>query len=424
MINENEKYILELSSKKIGLIIIDKEITLNKINKDSAVILSTKDKWMNLQKHLCDQLYPIPSGLKFIGVTGTNGKTSTVNFARQILNQKKINNITIGTLGVTKNENKVNDFSLTSPSYIDFRKTLYVNSEKNYVIVFEMSSHALDQKRFFEIKLNSAGWTSFTQDHLDYHKTMEEYFNAKAKIFDYLEGEKSYVYVPDSQDILWKMLTNFQSKIRCKSWDQYMFKGNNDLFKANFSRDNFIVAYELVASICGIKSQEIKIESIKTADGRWVLKKFQNKTVVIDYAHTPDALTNVCSNVYESYKGLNIKVLFGCGGDRDRSKRPLMGKAVSEFATFVYVTSDNPRTEDPEKIIDDIMPEIKIPFYRNADRETTLKKALSELMPNEVLIVAGKGHENYIIKGTTKFPYSDEKVCDDFIKMSEKSTMK
>lgn len=410
----------EISTKKIGLIITDNEFKIENLTQGSAQLYCPRILWMKLQKFLCNYLYPIPNKVKFIGVTGTNGKTSTVNFASQILNQKNINNVTIGTLGVAINGRKINDFSLTSPAYIDFRKIISANCKSDEIVIFEMSSHALDQERFYEIELSSAGWTSFTQDHLDYHQNMEKYFEAKSKIFSYLLKENAYLYVPNSQEELWSKLSKNPKAKRCFAWDKYSFKNDNELFKANFARDNFTVAYEVVKDLIKVEPSEISLKNIKTADGRWMLKFFEGKTIIIDYAHTPDALTNVCSNASDSFKNSKIKVLFGCGGDRDKTKRPLMGKAVSEFASYIYITSDNPRTEDPEKIINDIIPGISKPFYRNEDREFTLKKALEELSQGEVLIVAGKGHENYIIKGTTKHPYSDEQVCDAFINKKSK----
>jgi UDP-N-acetylmuramoyl-L-alanyl-D-glutamate--2,6-diaminopimelate ligase len=403
-----------LSESTVGVVVLNDERNLSLIKENIPVYLCPSESWLELQRQCCDVLYPSAENLKFAAVTGTNGKTSTVHFLSQILLQQKISVLSIGTLGVFVDGKKVQDYALTSPSYIDFRKTLHQYTKKQMLVVFEMSSHALDQQRFYGIKLNSAGWTSFSQDHLDYHGNMENYFRAKQKILEYLiPGAK--LYVPHDQENILEKIKNDPRVVQCKNWEQTNLNIHNDIFKASFAKNNFLVAYDMAKNILGVESLSIDGGKITNAPGRWMLKSFDSKIVIIDYAHTPDALKNVCQNAKEAYLGCKLKVLFGCGGDRDRTKRPLMAEAVSSYADYIYVTSDNPRTEDPEKIIDDIIPGIKKDFYRLADREKCLIKALAELAPKEVLVVAGKGHEDYIIRGTVKYPYSDEAVCDKFI---------
>ena len=406
--------IANLSPDNVGLVVSDDKRVESLINHMIPLYVCQKENWHKMLKLCCDFLYEYHDSIQFAGVTGTNGKTSTVHFLSQILQQHHQSVLTIGTLGIFLEGRKVEDFSLTSPSYIDFRKTLHKYSHKGMQVVFEMSSHALDQQRYYGVKLSCAGWTSFSQDHLDYHGSMTEYFQAKQKILDYV-NEDGKLFIPDDQEEIYQKIFRDCRVVKCPPWSSYKLNFKNPIFKASFAKNNFIIAYEMAKKMLNVQTLTVEEENITNAPGRWMIKNFDNRVVIIDYAHTPDALINVCRNAIEAYKGYTLKVLFGCGGDRDRKKRPLMGEAVSQFADFIYLTSDNPRTEEPEKIIDDIVPGVSQKFYRLHDREKCLKKALQELCEHEVLIVEGKGHENYIIRGQTKYPYSDEAVCDSYI---------
>ena len=412
--NEILNLLTHLKPSNVGIVIVDNKMLGSFIQSEIPVYVCSSSSWLRLQKLCADKLYPIKKDIQFAGITGTNGKTSTTHFLTQILMQQNRNVLSLGTLGVFFNGKKIYDFSLTSPSYIDFRKVLHQFSTEESYVVFEMSSHALDQGRYFEIPLTTAGWTSFSQDHLDYHGTMDQYFMAKEKILLQLNHDGN-LYLPHGQQEIYQKIRSDNRVKMCSSWNDHYFECENNLFKASFAKDNFIVAYEMAKSLLRQEKIIIDFKIITNAPGRWMLKTFNSRVVIIDYAHTPDALENVCQNAKQAYAQCTLKVLFGCGGDRDKSKRPLMGKAVSQFADYIYLTSDNPRTEDPEIIIDHIVPGITKEYFRCSDREVCLMKALKELGPNEVLIVAGKGHEDYIIKGTIKYPYSDELVCNNFI---------
>jgi len=377
-------------------------------------ILNNVNDWSELQKIFCDYYLPTPSGIKFIGITGTNGKTSTVSFINQLLSFQGEDVLSIGTLGVFKNQIKLIDFSLTSPSYIDFRKTVFKHALQNSYVVFEMSSHALDQDRFYKIELSAAGWTSFSQDHLDYHKTMDSYFQAKKKIIkSLLPG--AHLYLPKKKQELFDKIQSekvkFANFIDVNSWSTCHF------LTIDFMKENLELAYAISNDVCPQELQKYNKCDLKNVPGRVLVKTKKGKTVVIDYAHTPDALKNICQHLSQTATAKNgLKVLFGCGGDRDKTKRPIMGQVVSEFASFIYVTSDNPRTEDPEKIIDEIMPGILKPYYRNADRKMAIKKAMDELEIDQTLLIAGKGHEDYMIFGKEKTPYSDEDEVEKYFK--------
>ncbi|MDH4467689.1 MAG: UDP-N-acetylmuramoyl-L-alanyl-D-glutamate--2,6-diaminopimelate ligase [Bacteriovoracaceae bacterium] len=380
-----------------------------------SFVVIRPSEWHEFQEKLCDEIYPYPQNKKMIGITGTNGKTSTTYFLHHLLMEQQCKTMLIGTLGLFLNGKVGENFSLTSPGYLLFRKYIYQYQKEFDYCVFEMSSHALDQERFFHVQLDGAGWTSFTQDHLDYHKTMEHYFASKLKILKYLKPDAS-LFLPASQKEIFKKIPSRQAKL-CDVVD--FANSNNPMTEIHFMRDNLSVAISLLRDILGRENKILRpvdLNKIPQVPGRMIIKKMPKGGVVtIDYAHTPDALENACKSLKENFLDRKVKVLFGCGGNRDKTKRPLMGAAVSKFADYIYVTSDNPRFEKPEEIIDDIIPGITIPYERDSDREKLLKQALKGLRPNEVLLVAGKGHEDYIQINDVKHPYSDEGVVVSFM---------
>jgi UDP-N-acetylmuramoyl-L-alanyl-D-glutamate--2,6-diaminopimelate ligase len=372
-------------------------------------------QWLLFLESLFNQVFPIPSGVKFVGITGTNGKTSTAFFLNQLGSILGKKSLLFGTLGMYLGTQKQDDFSLTSPSYFYFRRTLFQYADQFELCVFEMSSHALDQQRFYNIKLSAAGWTSFTQDHLDYHITMEHYFASKMKIFDYLESA-AYVYFPPSERKLFSCVNHPLARfIEQYPWSPSI-ESKNSCFSMQFMKDNLAVSLSILYQLYPeLKNTEIAWEALPAVPGRMNQFVVSGAEVFIDFAHTPDALANACQSLRKNFPSKKLKVLFGCGGNRDRLKRPLMGTAVSEWAHYIYLTSDNPRFEDPEIIMDDVVPGITVPFERCKDREITLMKALAELSGENVLLVAGKGHENYIQIKDVKHPYSDESVVKRFL---------
>lgn len=418
-LDDEEKFITRIEKFNPATVIINKKVT-KPLNSSAKIISVAEPEWRELQYFACNHFYPLPEGLFFAGVTGTNGKTSTVHFIMQMCVHLNLPCLTLGTLGVFKNGSHVEDYALTSPSYMDFRRIIFENAEPNYGIFFEASSHALDQERFYQVALDAAGWASFSQDHLDYHQTMSAYLNAKKKIIKMLKPEAS-LFLPCSQSELANMIDE-PKKIKFCMQDlaSKNLSGKSVVLEAMFAFDNFSIAFEILKlfhqKIRGDLNFIFHLNNLKNVPGRFNTLEWEGKKVVIDYAHTPDALKNISSQIKLIFNPVKFKILFGCGGDRDRSKRPLMGQICSQFADYLYITSDNPRTENPEQIIDDIIPGLKrnTLFERHADRKHLLHKALRELQPGEVLLVAGKGHENYIILGTQKIHYSDFEECEKF----------
>ena len=375
---------------------------------NSSVI--DEKEWPRIQKEILDILYPMPK-LKLLALTGTNGKTTTTDLVLQLGELCGKKGLSVGTLGVRENHKTILDFGLTSPSFIDLRKFLNKYGQDKDFCVLEASSHALTQERLYGLKFDMAGWLSFSQDHLDYHKTMEEYFAAKSLIIKYLaEGAK--VFVPDNEVDLYEKIHKVTNKVlKAKK-----LEGKLPLFfSTRFNKNNLEVAVAIVESTFNIKVVDA-FDKIIPPDGRFFIKPYRSNYIVVDFAHTPDALENICRGIREAFPTHKLKVLFGCGGDRDRTKRPLMGKIAETWGSFVYVTSDNPRTEDPKQIIQDILKGMNSPNIKEiVERPKAVQAAFQELEENEILLLAGKGHEDYILINGVKHHYSDIEEVEKFL---------
>jgi UDP-N-acetylmuramoyl-L-alanyl-D-glutamate--2,6-diaminopimelate ligase len=366
--------------------------------------------WPGIQEAILNILYPRPQ-LKLIAITGTNGKTTTADLVLQVGELCGKKGISIGTLGVRENHKTLENVGLTSPCLIDLRKFLSKYGAGKDFCVLEASSHALIQNRLYGLQFDTGGWLSFSQDHLDYHKTMEEYFASKLLIIDYLKA-LSKVFIPSSQEELFNRIHRITDKILKAN---VIDKKLPLFFSTTFNRNNLEVAVSIIEQTFQLKVPEV-YDQIIPPEGRFYIRPFGKSYIVVDFAHTPDALENICQGIREAFPHHRLKVLFGCGGDRDRSKRPVMGRIAEIFSEEVYVTSDNPRSEDPEQIMDDIingMGSLKI--HRIVERPEAVKKAFSELKDHEILLLAGKGNEDYILAHGVKHPYSDILEVENFL---------
>lgn len=369
-----------------------------------------EEKWPELQKKLLDDLYPLPD-LKLIGITGTNGKTTTADLVLQLGELIGKKGMSIGTLGVRENHQTLIEFGLTSPTLIDLRKFLFKYGKDKDFCVIEVSSHALTQKRVFGLCFDGAGWPSFSQDHLDYHQSMEKYFEAKCLLLSQLK-EKAKAYIPADQEELFKLV----SKTTKKAKKAKVLKDDLPLFfQTKFNKNNLEVAVSIIEDVFQIPCQPDWTE-LTPPDGRFYIRSFRSNFIIVDFAHTPDALENICKAIREAFPQHRLKVLFGCGGDRDRGKRPLMGSVAEKWADEIYLTSDNPRSEEAESIIDDIAKGIRQKkFRRITDRSLAVKNAFLDFKEKEVLLLAGKGHEDYLLIKGVKHPYSDIREVENFL---------
>ena len=406
---------------------------------------------------LMEVFYRNPSfHLKMIGVTGTNGKTSITAMVEHILNENKIPCGVIGTIN-HHFQNHIWDTQLTTPDQLTLRKRLGEFLAKGALATaMEVSSHALDQGRVDGVYFDVAIFTNLTRDHLDYHKTMENYFQAKQILFrDSLASpmkprtraviniddpygrslecaERSQVWTYGSSrdaDFFYHLVqfTRTDSRFMIESpfghiQTRWKLLGHHNIMNG--------LASCIAVSCLGLPFETCvrSMETFHNVPGRLESVVARNEAVAfIDYAHSPDALTKALSTlraVVESQKSgppIRIITVFGCGGDRDKGKRPLMMKAALELSDTIVVTSDNPRTEDPTAIIDEILKgrednhgRSQVEVYVEVDREKAIKAAIAMSKPQDLILIAGKGHENYQIFGTEKRHFSDREVVESY----------
>lgn len=407
-----------IEGKNPGLVILNHGAE-SFIKNDNCVFVDT-GRVLNIQKNLMNVMFPNKNKMKIVGVTGTNGKTTTVNLAMQISALLGHPAISVGTIGVQDaNGSLVDDMESTTPSYVEFRKLINKFQDKYEVCFVEVSSHALVQDRLHDISLDAAAWTSFSQDHLDYHRTMEEYFEAKMMIEKkYLKEGKSII-VPAFEKTLYENILKSHANARVKiaaTLDERNIKNKPLFYHSSYNQSNAEVALQLNSELWGEdKINSIDLKTIKTPLGRFSVVELDDESMaIIDYAHTPDALLNIGEAIKKAFPKHSLTVIFGCGGNRDKTKRPLMGQAVAGFADKIIVTSDNPRDEAPEDIVIDIISGIKSGYEAVVDREKAIVYALEACGEKEIILIAGKGHEEYQeIKGV-KHPFSDFNIVQNF----------
>ena len=419
---------------KNGAKIIVSNLKFEGFDKNKILFIHSKDTRKLLAEAASKIFYKKPKNI--IAVTGTNGKTSIANFYYQILqlNSKKV--AAIGTLGVLskKLKYKTNNTTMDPIQIHKILEKLKVLKIEN--VIMEASSHGLKQNRLNKIKFKTALFTNLSRDHLDYHKTFKDYLNSKLILFrELLNNKGNIIFEKSSRQA--KYLSNISKK---KNLKKYLYGEGKSFLKIkniqkvnNSKKIDFIFNkkhYSFKTTLIGkiqIKNlffaimaaylSNIKInnilkvmEKIKPIDGR--LEKVgsikNNANVILDYAHTPDALRTAIINVKEDYPLSNISIVFGCGGNRDKYKRSTMGMIASKYCDNIYLTDDNPRYENPKLIRNQIKRGIKInKLIEIPSRAKAISTAVSELKPGDILIVAGKGHENYQEYKKRKF-FSDK----------------
>lgn len=392
--------------------------------KNENCLFVDENDFLKIQKLILDELFPNKKKLKIVGVTGTNGKTTTVNLGMQVSSLLGHPAISIGTIGVQDiNGVLIKDIESTTPSYVELRKLIYQFQDKYEACFLEVSSHALAQERIFDIKLEGAAWTSFSQDHLDYHRTMDAYFNAKLLIERKYLDENQALIIPNLESELYELILKNAPKTKVKIAKTLEARGFDKtlekrplFFHSTYNQSNMELAFELNESLYGDSGiKNIHLKDIVAPHGRFsIIELLDNNMAIIDYAHTPDALKNIGNAIKNAFPNHSLTVVFGCGGNRDKMKRPMMGKTVAEFANKIIVTSDNPRDEAPEDIIIDILAGIKENYEAVVDREKAILSALDCIKKNEIILIAGKGHEEYQeIKGI-KNPFSDFNIVKNY----------
>ncbi len=409
----------------------------------------------NIRKLLAEIAFKIyknkPNNL--IAVTGTNGKSSVSDFYFQLLKLNKIKVASIGTLGV-KSKNIRRNLQNTTIDPIRLGQILSkLKSQKINNVIMEASSHGLTQHRLDGLKFSSGIFTNLSQDHLDYHKNFKDYFKAKQYLFENLIRKKGNVITDEtlpefkrikkiaiSRKLKLQVLNNSKNQFQILS---HSYRGEKQILKIryyNLTREinlNLIGKIQLkniLMAIIAAKNSNISLikilnvlSQLKPIDGRFEkIGKIKNRSkVILDYAHTPDALRICLSNLKEQFPNKKIVVLFGCGGNRDQNKRFKMGKIASDYSNEIYLTDDNPRFEDPRKIRDDIKKGIQDTSIKEIpDRKKAISEAIKNLNTGDILLVAGKGHEKTQDFGKKKIYFSDKKIILDCINLKNTSLSK
>ena len=382
------------------------------------------------------------SRLEIVGVTGTNGKTTTTGMLRHLLDERDARAASIGTLGVligSRGEGVSGGAGLTTPGPVELQRVLRTLVDAGVRrVAMEVSSHSLDQERIEGLQVASAIFTNVSRDHLDYHGTMEAYIAAKARLMDFVVP--GGVAVINADDDAWSVLTT-PERLHSRSLRVVRFGQRSphlDVTAADVrltprgSEWTLVAGGERVAARLPLLGDFNVMNALGAAAGAWSLGQsaariaerlatlpqvagrleriLDHPVVLRDYAHTPDALSRALAAVRGFVQGRLI-VVFGCGGDRDRGKRPQMGAIAERGADHVILTSDNPRTEDPERILDDIETGMTQRRHeRIEDRRRAIARALAIVAPDDVILLAGKGHETYQIRGTTYLPFDEREI--------------
>ncbi len=412
------------------------------IQRDGVTFIKVKNTREDMAK-VADNFYNHPSQrFDVIGVTGTNGKTSITTFLNEILTSADNKVGLIGTIKISDGDKEIESNS-TTPESRDLQDYFdqMINNGCKYCAM-EVSSHALALNRVAQTKYKVGVFTNLTPDHLDFHKDLEDYRNAKEKLF-YMTTNANVINIDDEGGkVIYKNIKNLDTKCYTYAIDHeadFMAKDikieargvSYKLVTPTYEEDIFVpvpgkfTVYNTLAVIAACYAleipKEIVLNGLKNTGG--VAGRFEaisNETgisVIVDYAHTPDALENVIKTAREFVKNRIITV-FGCGGDRDTTKRPLMGNIAQKLSDICIVTSDNPRTEDPELIINDILEGLdksKENYKVVIDRKEAIKEAIEIAQKGDVILIAGKGHENYQIIGKVKHHFDDKEIANEFL---------
>lgn len=383
--------------------------------------------------------------LTMVGVTGTNGKTTTTYLLKSVLESAGQRTGLVGTI-----EYRIGDDVIpathTTPESLELNELLArMRTNGCQAVSMEVSSHSLHQSRVYGLGYKVAVFTNLTQDHLDYHGSIEEYFAAKKILFDNLSPDATAITNADDPWGARIVSSTAATTISYGMSDAATVRATNVRLSLDgtsvsvatggrqaalsiplvgrFNVYNALAAYAAGTALgYGHETIAEGIGAVKNVRGRFErITSPAGWTAIIDYAHTPDALEKCLQTIHEvlpAERRGKIMTVFGAGGDRDRTKRPMMGRVAGNLSDIVIVTSDNPRTEDPQTIIDDIIPGIpaEAAVAREADRRTAIHLALRQAVTGDVILIAGKGHEDYQVIGKEKIHFSDREIVEDFIR--------
>ena len=437
--SDGHDFINDAIIKGAKCILCEKIIDVEDDNLTFVITKCSKETY----SRVCSKFFDNPSNkLKLIGITGTNGKTTSSNLLYQMFTINNIKSGLISTNEIIIGSDKF-ETSLTTPDSYDLN--FYLNKMVSNGIRFcfmEVSSHAIDQRRISGLNFDLAIFTNITHDHLNYHKTFKNYLNVKKRFFDDLVKDSiSLINVDDKnanyivQNTISKVYrlsllkdADYKLKIIENSFTGLMIKVDNELINTQligkFNAYNLLTVLS-ASKLLNLESKKILVglSMLKNPDGRFDVVQMNKIIGIVDYAHTPDALLKVLETISDIKNNENsIITVVGCGGGRDKEKRFKMGRIASKYSNKVIFTSDNPRDEDPKLIIDDMIlgvdDEDKKKVINIVDRKKAIEMASKIVKPNDILLIAGKGHENYQIIKSKKIEFNDKNILKETLKMA------
>lgn len=436
---DGHNYVENAESKGAKVIVAQKQVKTS----GESVLIIVKDTRKALAIAASNYYGNPKEKLNIIGITGTNGKTTSTFMIKSILESAGYRTGLVGTIANYVGDKKIVS-KRTTPESLDLHKLFkdMVDDGVKYCIM-EVSSHSLYLSRVYGLTFNEGIFTNLTQDHLDFHKTFENYYNAKFILFK--NSKNSIVNMDDeygkkvisdlkslgnSNSITYSINQNSNLKA-----ENIMMHSRGSEFDMNYNGEKIHIEinlpgkYNIMNALCsaaaclceGLSLQQVKsgLKSMEFVPGRCeiVSKKHSlDYDIIVDYAHSPDGLLNILNTAREFTKGKLITV-FGCGGDRDTTKRPIMGKIGTDLSDIAIITSDNPRTEEPEKIINDVVKGIEKNNYEIVvNRRDAIKRAMELAKKDDVVVIAGKGHEDYQVLKSGTIHFDEREVISDIIK--------
>lgn len=396
---------------------------------DTLIVKDTKEYLINeLEKQYHEEL----EDLKIIGITGTNGKTTSCFLLYQALNKLGKKCAYIGTIGYYKEE-KVKDLNNTTPDVLELYEMLLDCKRDGYeYVTMEVSSHALDKNRIGKLMFDYVMFTNLTKDHLDYHKTMDDYLKAKLKLFDHKkengikivnsDDEYAKYFIDDKTITYGTYNATYTFEITEKNLEKSIFKLKNGDSITEYSTELIgtyniynLVSIMIVLEHLNLLKQSI-ISELKEPKGRMEKIKYNDSIIIVDYAHTPDAVWNVINTMKELDHN-EIYTIIGCGGNRDKTKRPIMADIATKNSDYVIFTSDNPRNEDPQEILNDMVANLEQTNYElDKNRQNAIIKGIQRCTKNDILLILGKGHENYQLIQGVKYDFDDLDIVMNYIR--------
>lgn len=418
---DGHKYVMDAIKRGASTVIVeDGDYSVNTIK--------VKNTKKYLEEYLENNYYDKIKQLKLIGITGTNGKTTTSYLIYQALNKLNIKCAYIGTIGFYTDE--IKQLKNTTPNLYELYNMLLECVNKGYTyVVMEVSSQGISMGRVNTLIFDYVVFTNLTQDHLDYHHTMIDYVIEKQKLFKMTNNSFAIInsddkykdyFMLDNKNITYgKSSSDYVISDIKSSLTGTTFNLNNEIYKTKLIGEYNV--YNLVIVIILLKLLNVDninkvIEELTTPPGRMDIIRYNGNNIVVDYAHTPDAVEKIIKEV-SKIEHNRIITLVGCGGNRDKTKRPIMGDIATKYSDYVIFTSDNPRFEKPKKILKDITCKLDKNNYKIiVNRKKAIKKAIQMLEKNDILLLLGKGHEEYQVIKDKKLPFSDKKIVLNYIR--------